>query len=189
MFPKKIIQHINHILESDTRESIKIQFRILANFRIDIVNPTLLSILPVIQMANTIRAVANLRHAAINLFQLILIQNSNLFRHNSRNHIHGLQLLKEEFARIRNIDIREIGAVVAHFAAVNSKRVIVCRNHSAFRAHVHLEFIGNVVESLARESCSSVRYHAIVCNNAICKEGVCIFNANVIHMLRTDIDA
>ena len=112
-----------------------------------------------------------------------------LFRHNSRDYIHRLQLLEQEFARIRNFDVREIGAVVAHFAAVNSERVVIRRNHSAFRAHVHLEFIGNVVESLARESCSSVRYHAIVCNDAICKEGVRVFHANVIHVLRADIDA
>ena len=98
MFQKKIIRHINRILESDTRESIKIRFHILAHFHIGIANQILLLILPVIQTANTIRAVANLRHAVTNLFQLILIQNSNLFRHNSRNHIHGLQLLKEEFA-------------------------------------------------------------------------------------------
>lgn len=67
MFQKKIIRHINHIQESDTRESIKIQFRILAHFRIDIVNPTLLSILPVIQMANTIRVAANSHHAVIEM--------------------------------------------------------------------------------------------------------------------------
>ena len=71
VFPKKIIRHINRIPESDTRESIKIRFHILAHFRIDIVNRIRLSILPVIQTANIIRAAANSHHAAINLFQLL----------------------------------------------------------------------------------------------------------------------
>lgn len=75
VFLKKIIRHINRILELDTRESIKIRFHILAHFRIDIVNRIRLSILLVIQMVNTIRAAANSHHAVTNLFQLILIQS------------------------------------------------------------------------------------------------------------------
>ena len=63
MFPKKIIRHINRIPESDTRESIKIRFHILAHSRIGIANRIRLSILPVIQTANTIRAAANSHHA------------------------------------------------------------------------------------------------------------------------------
>ena len=74
MFQKKIIRHINRIPESDTRESIKIRFHILAHFRIDIANRIRLSILPVIQTANIIRAAANSHHAAINLLKSIFIQ-------------------------------------------------------------------------------------------------------------------
>ena len=62
MFLKKIIRHINRIPESDTRESIKIRFHISVRFRIGIANRILLLILPVIQTANIIRAVANLHH-------------------------------------------------------------------------------------------------------------------------------
>lgn len=63
MFLQKIIRHINRIPESDTRESIKIRFHILAHFRIGIANRTPLLILPDIQMGNIIRAVANSHHA------------------------------------------------------------------------------------------------------------------------------
>jgi len=66
VFPQKIIRHINRILESDTRESIKIRFHILAHFRTGIANRILLLILPVIQTVNIIRAVANSHHAANN---------------------------------------------------------------------------------------------------------------------------
>jgi len=67
----KIIRHINRILESDTRESIKIRFHILARFRTGIVNRTLLSILPVIQTENIIRAAVNSHHVVNNSLKLV----------------------------------------------------------------------------------------------------------------------
>jgi hypothetical protein len=70
VFQKKIIRHINHIQESDTRESIKIRFHILAHFRIGIVNRIPLSMPLVIQMANTIRVAANSHHAVIEMNEI-----------------------------------------------------------------------------------------------------------------------
>jgi hypothetical protein len=98
VFLKKIIRHINRIPESDTRESIKIRFHILAHFRIGTVNRTPLLILPDIQMGNIICAVANSHHVQNEVNETRIYSIKPLFHHNSRDHIYRLQLLKQEFA-------------------------------------------------------------------------------------------
>jgi len=63
------------------------------------------------------------------------------FRHDARGNVHGLQLLKQQLARVRNFHIREFRAVVAHVAAVYAHLVIHGRNHAATFAHKHLVLV------------------------------------------------
>ena len=64
-----------------------------------------------------------------------------LFRHDARRNVHGLQLLKQQLACIRNFHIRKLGAVLAHVAAVYAHLVIHGSNHAAPLAHVHLVLV------------------------------------------------
>ena len=93
-------------------------------------------------------------------------------RHNARNHIHCLKLLKQQFARIRNFDIREISSIVASFAHVDTHRIIEHCNHSAMAAHVRLILVRAVIQTPASESRRPVRNGAIAFHLAKSKTAV-----------------
>ena len=81
----------------------------------------------------------SLNHSVIRSFGHSVIRSS--FCHDARGNVHGLQLLKEQLARVRNFHIREFSAVVAHVAAVYAHLVIHGRNHAATFAHEHLVLV------------------------------------------------
>ena len=66
---------------------------------------------------------------------------SCLFCHNAGCNVHGLQFLKQQLARIRNLNICEFGAVFAHVAAVYTHFVVHGGNHPTTLAHVHLVLV------------------------------------------------
>lgn len=71
----------------------------------------------------------------------IMMMIHGSFGHDARGDVHGLQLLKQQLARVRNFHIRELRAVLAHVAAVYAHLVIHRGNHAATLAHVHLVLV------------------------------------------------
>lgn len=100
---------------------------------------------------------------------------------------HGVEFLEEEFAGVGDLDLAQaLLVVVTDVTPIES-----LWGHATGGAHGHLEWIGHVVQSFQEESGDAVRDHAVVCDNPVGEERICLFNFNVVDNLfptRTDTD-
>lgn len=90
------------------------------------------------------------------LFASLLVGNQLLLRNHSWPNGHCLQLLKQQFRRIRHMNVRKAGRIAASAAQPNTLLRVDHSHQAAVLTRIARELIGAFHQTLFRELCHSV---------------------------------